>query len=163
MIIGAMAAVGLAALSLALAYGGHGEWGGVLAGSVLGLVWITGLWRRWHWLTGAGLFGVAVLAAWGMWLGLPAAWLLAGVIAALAAWDLAHFARRLELPGHPVVNRAALVQAHLQRSGLAVGLGLLLGGIALALTLDLNLGRALLLGLPVIFGLAGLMRLIRRQ
>lgn len=161
MIIGTMAAVGLAVLSLALVYGRHGEWTGVLAASALGLVWLSGLWRGWHWLTGAGLFGFAALAAWGMWLGLPAAWLLAGIIAALAAWDLAHFTRRLELPGHQVVNRAALVRAHLQRSGVALGLGLLLGGIALALPLGLNLGWALLLGLLAVFGLAGLIRLIR--
>ena len=158
----AIAAVALAALSLALIYGWHGEWGGVLAGSALGLVGIAGLWR-WRWLTDAGLFGYAAAAAWGVWLELPAAWLLAGLIAALAAWDLVHFARRLDLPGSQVVNRAALVRGHLQRLGLAAGLGLLLGETALALSLDLTLGWALLLGLLAIFGLGGLVGLIRRQ
>jgi hypothetical protein len=160
---GTMVAVALAWLILTLTYGRNGEWGGVLASSGLGLLWITGLWQRWYWLADAGLIGFAGAAGWGIWLDLPAPWLLAGMVAALAAWDLARFARRLELPGRQTVNRAALVRAHLQRLGLAAGLGLLLGETALALTLGLNLGWALLLGLLAVLGLAGLIGLIRRQ
>lgn len=161
---GAIAAVLLATLSLGLTFGRNGEWAGALAGSGLGLVWITGLWRRWYWLADAGLAGFAGAAAWAIWLDLPAApWLLPGMVAALVAWDLGRFARRLELPGRQIVHRAGLIRSHLQRLGLAAGLGLLLGETALGLTLELSLGWALLLGLLAISGLAGLIRLVRRQ
>lgn len=128
----------------------------------LGLLWLIGQWRGWRWSASPGLIGLTGLAAWGVWAQLPAPWLLFGLVAALAAWDLAQFSQRLQ-QAHQVIGEAALIRVHLQRLLIMAGLSLLLGEIALAVRLDFNLGWALLLGLLLILGLSRVTNLIRRQ
>jgi hypothetical protein len=128
----------------------------------LGLLWLIGQWRGWRWSASAGLISLTGLAAWGVWSQLPAPWLLFGLVAALAAWDLARFSQRLQ-QARQVIDEASLIWAHLQRLLIIAGLGLLLGEIALAVRLEFNLGWALLLGLLLILGLSQVTNLIRRQ
>jgi hypothetical protein len=97
------------------------------------------------------------MAAFGAWQGLPAAWMLAGVVAALAAWDLDHFDQRLRGAGL-IPRRAELLRAHLRQLALAAGAGLLLGGIALGVRLELTFGWVVLIGALAIVGVSGLIR-----
>jgi hypothetical protein len=83
--------------------------------------------------------------------------MLAGVVAALAAWDLDHFAQRLRGAGR-VVGEAELVQAHMLRLLPIVLIGLLLGAVGLGLQIELRFGWALLLGALAVLGLRWAMR-----
>lgn len=95
-----------------------------------------------------GLLVLLVLAAvLGMALGSVQQAMLVTALAGLAWWDLADFARRLELfgrAGSPEMD--LLVSAHLRRLALALGLGLASGLIALSITVRLSLGGAMALG-----------------
>ncbi len=150
----------VAGLGIGYALGGHSAW--VLPIMLAGLVWLAGHWRRWPWSASFGLILFVTLAAWGVFLELPAGWLLLAVITTLAAWDLAYFSWRLEqVPS--TADPAGLLRAHLSRLALATGLGLILGGLALQLHFELSLGWALLLGLLILLGLSRAVRTIRRR
>src|SRR5258705_6976017 len=90
---------GLATLALALGYADQSLWDGVGVAGALGLLWLAGDWRSWDGMADACLAGWVGLAAFGAWQELPAGWMLIGVVSALAAWDLGHFAVRLRAAG----------------------------------------------------------------
>jgi hypothetical protein len=83
--------------------------------------------------------------------------MLFGVIAALAAWDLAHFAARLRDAGTrpPPPD---LARGHLRQLAAVAAAGLLLGGIALGVRVELTFGWALLAAMLAIVGLSRLIR-----
>jgi len=83
--------------------------------------------------------------------------MLVGVVAALAAWDLGHFARRLRGAG-VITHPAELTHAHLRRLATVVATGLLLGGIALGIRVELTFGWAMLTAALAIIGLSSLIR-----
>jgi hypothetical protein len=81
-----------------------------------------------------------------------------GAAAALVAWDLHDFTRRLQ----DVENMSdvqALERPHLMRLGVVSGVGLLFG--ALALTIRVNLSFGMVFGLSL-FAVYGLSRLVRQ-
>jgi hypothetical protein len=88
--------------------------------------------------------------------------MLLGTVAALAAWDLDHFAFRLQDISR-VEQRETLVTAHLQRLALVSGGGLLLGIGALLVQVRFSLGAAVLLGLLAILGLQQFLVMLRRE
>jgi hypothetical protein len=151
-LIGACA--GTAALALALGYAGQALWAGASLCVAIGLVWLAQS-RGAHWATDACLAGWVGLAAFGAWQGLLAGWMLLGLVAALAAWDLDHFAERLRAAGH-VAQRTELTRAHLRRLAIVVGMGLLLGSIALGVRYELTFGWALLVAALAIYSLSRL-------
>jgi hypothetical protein len=146
---------GLAALVLALGYAGHALWAGVGVAAAIGLLWLAGAWRGWDWVAEPCLAGWVGLAAFGVWQGLPAGWVLIGVIAALAAWDLSHFAAHLRSAG-AIAPPTELMRAHLRRLAVVVAVGMLLGGIALGIRVELTFGWALLAAALAIIGLSRL-------
>ncbi len=147
----------LATFALALGYGGQSLWAGVGIVLVLGLLWLAGDWRGWDWVAEPCLVGWVVLAAFGVWLGVVAGWMLLGVVAALAAWDLSHFAARLRRAG-AITPPPGLTRDHLRRLALVAAAGLLLGGIALGIRVELTFGWALLAAALAVIGLSSLLR-----
>ena len=80
-----------------------------------------------------------------------------GTAAALAAWDLHDFARRLQ-DVENASNAHALERPHLTRLGIVSGLGLLFGALALNIRIDLGFGVVFALGLVAVVGLSRLVR-----
>lgn len=127
-----------------------------LAGGA-GLLWLFGLSRAAARVNTLAFSVVVMLAALGVGQGAGLGWMLTGLLAALAAWDLAGFGRRLEQAGY-VEQLERLQQAHLKRLGLVIGLSLAAALLARFVQLPLNLGGAILLGLLIIVGLGRLVR-----
>ena len=144
---------GLATLALALGYAQ--SLGGVGVAVAIGLLWLLGDWHAWDWVNDVCLAGWVCLAAFGAWQALPAGWMLLGVVAALAVWDLGHFAVRLRAAGAlpPTVE---LTRAHLRQLAIVAAASLLLGGIALGIRVELTFGWALLIAALAIIGLSRL-------
>jgi len=148
---------GIATLAVALGYAVQSLWAGVGIVLVVGLLWLAGDWRGWDWAASPCLTGWIGLAAFGVWQALPAGWMLIGVVAALAAWDLGHFAMRLRDAG-AVMQPAELTRAHLRRLAFVAALGLLLGGIALGIQVEVTFGWAILAAALAIIGLSNVIR-----
>jgi hypothetical protein len=146
-------AIGLATLPLALGYAIGGRWIGAGVSVAVGCLWLIGLRRGWSGTDTLGLVGFTGLATVGVLLALAAPILLAGQVAALAAWDLDRFAERMRSAGR-VEDAADLTRAHLVRLLAATGTGLVLGSVALGMQLPLSFGWALLLAALIILGLS---------
>ena len=148
---------GLATFTLALGYAGQSLWAGVGAAVAIGLLWLAGDWRDWDWVADACLVGWVGLAAFGAWLGLTDGWMLLSVVAALTAWDLRHFAVRLRGAG-AITPPAELTRDHLRRLVIVAATGLLLGGLAIGIRVELTFGWAILAAALAIIGLSSLLR-----
>lgn len=142
-----------ATLTLVLGYALSSLWSGSLAAMALGLLWLVGQRHRLGWPADLGFFSLVATAAFGVWWGLSAGWMLLGLVTALMAWDLDRFIWRLER-AEQIEGKVQIQRHHLQRLLLVAGLGLLSGGIALSIQLELNLGWIIFLGLLVFIGLS---------
>jgi hypothetical protein len=146
------------ALLLGCTLGGLWLW----APAVLGLTafWLFGEWRRWAWVASAGLVLCAAMGAAGTALGLPAGWMLVSLVAALIAWDLSYFVSMLRSV-RQVEGVDRLVRDHLRRLGLAAGLGLLLGAVALSVHTRLSFWAIFVLGLLGMWSLSRAVAFLR--
>lgn len=149
-------AVSAVALALAFGLGGQPVWSPVFV--ALGALWLIGQRRDQGWVASLVLLCLIVGAVLGFWVNLPGVWLLVGAVMALAAWDLHDFARRLQ-DVEDDADAKVLEVHHLLRLGVVSGLGLLLGGLALAVRVSLGFGVVFALGLIAVFGLSRLVRL----
>lgn len=148
--------------TLALAYGLHGWWIAALVILIVGALWLLAQRLGWSWVAHVALVLFVSAAAFGLGQDLPTGWMLFGLVAALSAWDLDHFAHRLD--GAERVQRARLLgRRHLRRLLIVDGLGLLLGGAALTIQVQLDFGLILLLGLLALLGLSRAVRFLRRE
>jgi hypothetical protein len=157
-----LVSIGLATFALALGYGLGGLWAGAALIAALGLIWLLGQRAGWGWVASAMLVLFVGAAAVGTWLGVGAGWTLLGVVAALSAWDLDHFARRLKGAGR-VVGARELGRRHLRQLLIVDGVGLLLGAVALGIKLKYGLGVALLLGLLAVLCLSRAIGFLSRE
>ena len=154
--------IGLSAGAFALGSALGGLWFVAVPILILGAAWLAGWGRGWPWISSLGLALSTVGAAAGLLLGLGAGWMLAGLVAALAAWDLHHFSHTLE--GVPRVDgEGSLERRHLLRLLVAVGLGALLAVVALGVRVTLGFGLVLLLGLVAILGLSQAVAYLRTE
>jgi hypothetical protein len=128
----------------------------------LGVLWLLGLWRRLVLASSIGLVLFAGLAVAGLLLEVAAGWMLAGLVAALGAWDLDGFFARVERVAW-VEGRRDLERRHLWRLLVVDVLGLLLAAVALGLKLEFGFGVAVLLGLLVILGLSRAIGFVNRE
>jgi hypothetical protein len=151
----------LAAATLAAGYATSRLWTGALLILACGSVWLLAQRRRWR-LASVVLVVFLVTAALGLLVGVGASWMLLGVTAALGAWDLDRFSRRLEL-AQQGARDGELERRHFLRLLMVSGLGLLLGAIALELDLKVGFGMILLLGLLAVLGLGQLVSFLRRE
>jgi hypothetical protein len=152
----------LASSVLAVGFGMGRLWVGTAAAVVLGIVWLIGQRREWRWSASACFVSLVVVAAVAIWVGVEPAFSLIGVVAALAAWDLHRFTRRLRL-AQRVIDVDQLSRRHLWRLGFVCGLGLLLGGLGLAARVELGLGVALLLGILALLGISLALGFVRSE
>jgi hypothetical protein len=157
-----LASIVLGATALALGFGLAGDWLGVAVVVALGLLWLIGQWRGPAWTSSVGLVGFVLLAAAGLLLGLGPGWMLLGLVAALTAWDLDGFLRRLDSVEW-VERRSEVERRHLLRLLLVDALGLALAALALGVRLDLSFGYLILLGLVAAWGLGRAVGFLRRE
>jgi hypothetical protein len=156
----AFVAIGLATLLLALAYAPSAVSSWAVVIGVGGLLWLVGHERGWSWAGAMGLYSFLGATALGVWLGLPAGWMLLSAVVTLLAWDLDATALRLRGVAN-VQGEAQLVRSHLVRVLVVAGLGLLLGGLALSIRVDLSFWWALLLGMFVMLSLHHAVRFVQ--
>lgn len=160
------ACVGLSGGFLMLGYGlGRMGPGAALVAGLVAL-WLAGWWRRWAWAPNVGLVSLVAAAAGGVLLGLGAGWMLVGLVAALCAWDLEHWSRRLDgmnWRDERAAQRRSLERAHFRRLLAVAGLGLLLPAIALQVRVRLVFLPAVLLGLLVVWGLSRAIAFLHRE
>lgn len=156
------ASIGLSAGAFALGCVLGGLWFVALPVLILGVTWLIGQSRGWPWIAPLGLALSTVAAAAGLLLGLGAGWMLVGLVAALAAWDLHHFSHTLESVPR-VEGERNLERRHLQRLLIAVGLGVLLAAVALGIDVTLSFGFVLLLGLVAVLGLSQAVAFLRSE
>jgi uncharacterized membrane protein len=116
----------------------------------------------WGWVASFGLIFFIFAAARGVFMEISTGSLLLSVVAVLAAWDLDYFVRRLKSVER-VEKRHDLEQSHLKRLMSVAVLGLLLGGIAIAVEIRLNFGWILFWGIVLILGLSRLIDLLNRE
>lgn len=145
-------AICIATLLPAGVFAAGGHWAEAVVAVLAGVVWLAGLQRGWGWAGGFGAFVCTVLALWGAFIGLTAALMLIGVVAMLCAWDLYSLALRLGTVR--VMNEQAIIQGHLRYLGIVATLGLVLGGIALAIRAEIGFGWLVALALVGIMALA---------
>lgn len=154
--------IGVAAGLPALAFAQGDLWAGSLGAGLLGCLWLALDGLSWRGLSSTGLVLCTGLAGAGVALGLPAAGMLISLLAALTAWDLDDLRQALESDAS-VQREAILKRQHLQRLLLVDLLGLVLGLVALQVSIELTLGLALLLGLATILGLNRAIAFLRRE
>jgi hypothetical protein len=160
------ASIGLATSALALGYAVDGFWAPAVLVVGVGLLWWLGQARNWDWIAPIGLTLFVVMAAGGLWRGLAASWMLLGTVAALAAWDLNHFAMRLrsvEWNETLAKRRRELERRHLRRLLIVNGLGLLLAAVALGVKVRFSFGVAIVLGLVAVLGLSRAIGFMARE
>lgn len=144
-------AVGLPAIGALV----QGLWSLVVGFMAIGLLWLVIPRRRW---TGDGFFVLCVAGiALAVWIGVAMGWLIGGMVAALAAWDLDAFGARLASVRR-VENESALVDEHLRRLAVVSAVGFLLAAAALFVRVRLSFGVALLLALVAVLGLGHVLR-----
>jgi hypothetical protein len=127
----------------------------------LGGLWLVSLQQGWGWTASLELLAFVSLSALSAWLGASAVGTLFAVVAALIAWDLQRFIRRLQR-ARRVEAEAPLVETHLRRLAIIGGLGLLLGGIALIWHVQLSFWWTLSLSLIALVGLHQALKALRR-
>jgi hypothetical protein len=112
---------------------------------------------RYVWADDAGLILFLAGLAYAVWVNVAGGWLLPAACAALAAWDLGQFSRRLAT--QPIVeNEAALWQAHWRQLAVALALGLVVSLAALTIQLQLPFWPAFGLALLAILALNQLLQ-----
>jgi hypothetical protein len=147
---------------LAIGYASRDLWIWVFFIMAFGLLWLFGQKPKWNWTASFGLIFFVVAATRGIFLELPAGWLLLSVVATLSAWDLDHFVRRLKQVER--IKRAFdLERHHLKRLMIIAGLGLLLGGVPIVVNVKLKFGWMLFLGMVLILSLSRLIDLLSRE
>jgi hypothetical protein len=151
----------LSLVSLTAAFLGMLGWVPILIGFSIGLQWAFMVWKGRKTLSFSFL-GLLALLVYGAALYLPAGWLLGSLVMLLVAWDLGEFSEHL-VRFDPDRVDPKLVHNHISRLFYVAGMGLVLGGLALAIKVRLGFGLAVLLGLLVFVGLAGAVRFLRRS
>ena len=139
-----------------------GYWAGLLLLAIIAASWLAGIWYGRSWLTTLGLVGLILVTAVGGILELLPVLLLTAVALALFAWDMGNYGRALAVVPD-VRDEPGLIKIHMQWAGGMIGLGWLLGLIAINVQLPLNLGWTFGLGLVVVLGLRWLVRRLQRE
>lgn len=145
--------VAAAAVAIAIPFALDGAWPWAVAAVVLGIFWMIVPAHSYDWTASLGLIGFTLLAGAVILRYSMTFWALAGVLAALAAWDLSSLMQRLALT-EDIRDGASFLRAHLlQLSAVLIGAWILallamqvtipvgfLWSLALILLLALSLG-----------------------
>lgn len=153
----------LAASIPALAAATRGFWPGALLCALAGGVWLGA--RRWRtappWLGDVCWAALLLGGALTLMDGGSAPALLLGGACGVAAWDLDRFAGAMA--GAALVADADLLwRDHLRRLGLALLIGLVAGGVAIGVSIDLGFGWDFAIAAATLYLLTLLIRAVRR-
>lgn len=135
-----------------------------LVGLAIGLAafWYTGLYFEWTWVSGIALLAYWGLAVAGAIYGIGVIWLAVGLVSALAAWELAQFAIRMQpYPQNETLDQIA--SQHLLRLLAVAVVSIVLAEISLRIELSLPFGWAFILALFALLGLSQAVSYMRRQ
>lgn len=152
----------VATFLLATGYASKGLWPWFFLIIAFGIFWLFGQKRMWDWIASFGLIFFVIAAARGIFMDISTGWLLLSVVATIAAWDLDYFVRRFRRVGR-VEKPHDLEQRHLKRLMSVAALGLLLGGVAIVVKVQLNFGWILFWGIALILGMSRLIGLLNRE
>ena len=161
-----VSSIALATSAAATGFALSGVWLGILFAVFWLGFWSASLVRQYR-STGAGvgssaLFGYAVITIYAVASGVWPGWLLLGLVAALAAWDLECFILRMrDVQDENLVT--IMIKQHVGRLAVVAGLGLLLPGAAFFIHYDLKFGAALVIGFLAVLGVSRFIILLRRS
>ena len=106
------------------------------------------------------LFFYALLVIYAVGQGVWPGWMIVGLVASLAGWDLEYFIHRLRDVRDPDMV-ADMIKSHLRRLGLVLGVGLLVTGAVLAVHYRLTFGMAIVVTLLAVVGLTRFIGLVK--
>jgi len=152
----------LAALILSVAFASQSLWVWSILSVVFGLLCLASQGYGWGWPASIGLAYFIIASAGGVLVGIPAGWLLICVTAALLAWDLDYFIRRTR-QADKIIDPSRLERKHLNRLMLIAGLGLIVGGLALTVRIEIKFGWTLFWGIVSVFALTRLIDAFSRE
>lgn len=147
--------LGGASLVVGYVHGGAGDYARWLA--LLPVLWIFAHFRKWYWFSSVALVVTILAAAYGVWQGFPAVWMLLAAVGGLLGWDLSDFARRLSYAS-PMDDTRPMEIRHLERAGIVAALGLGLALVSVFLRFE-RLAFEVAVGLVLLAAL-GLTRLV---
>lgn len=147
--------LGSASLVMGYTQGGAGEYARWFV--LLPVLWIYAHFRKWYWFSSVALVIIILAAAYGVWQGFPAVWMLLGAVGGLLGWDLSDFARRLSYAS-PMDDTRPMEIRHLERAGIVAALGLGLALVSVFLRFE-RLAFEVAVGLVLLAAL-GLTRLV---
>jgi hypothetical protein len=151
----------VAAGSLAAGYGLGGSWSWAGLWVILALLWL--IEQRPAGLPGTGTLALVVYvsaAAAGYLAGFPTALMLLVVVAALSAWDLDRFRRRLAAV-KPAGEQGLMERRHLVKLAAVASLGTLLAGFGFLIQIQFSFGVIAMLTLLIVFTLSRMAAALR--
>jgi hypothetical protein len=153
--------LGVSLICMSAAFLSLGGWSQTAIGLFMGMLWGVLTWKGLRTYSFV-FYGLLALLVFGAASNLPAAWLLGSLVPLLAAWDLSEFMAHLA-SFEPSQVGPWVIRHHLSRLLAVSGVGFALGGVALVIRVRLGFEAALLIGVLVFLGLAGMVRFLRRS
>lgn len=138
------------------------SWYATLVTLGIGLLWLSVLRHGNARVADWGLFAFVLAAVWGGLQGTTWGWLLTGVVAALAGWDLTHYLAHLQAAPERQ-DEGEFVRRHLVRLAGIVGGGWLLAAVTLAATIRINYIWAIVLAGVAVILLTRAVRALRSR
>lgn len=148
----ALIVIAVVSISIGIPFGINGQWWGVTACSLIGILWLLPTRFYSNFRSALCLFGFSFLGVLGFIFGHSPWLLLTDFVLLLVAWDLDHYSYLFHTYEQDQANRkmaSSHFYAHLNRVGLLAAFGWLLGVVALNIRVQINFSFALLLILLV--------------
>jgi hypothetical protein len=127
-----------------------------------GALWLFAGWQRWSWFSAIGLLLSVAAAAFGLWYGFSAGWMLAGAIGGLLAWDLTDFRRRTHFAAG-ISDLPEIERRHLARVTIVSLLGLGLASISMIVRVEFTFEWIMLMTVVAILGIMQLVGWLMRR
>jgi hypothetical protein len=155
----------LATSAIAAGYALSGIWVGLLLAILWLLFWAISLVRQFS-AGGAGvgstaLFGYVILTIHAVATSVWPGWLILGLVAALAAWDIEFFIQRMrDVQDDRLVE--SMISQHVRRLAMTMVAGLSLAGATVFIHYNLTFGIALGIGLLAVFAISRFINSLRQ-
>jgi drug/metabolite transporter (DMT)-like permease len=127
---------------------------------ILGVLWLLDHRLRWQHLASLVLVIFSMFCVLGYWLQLSMPVLVLAISAAVAAWDLDHFSRRIQAQP-PVRAFDRMQKYHIKQLAFVIGIGIALAQAILLIQITLNFWVIFVLTLIVIISLTRVLVIIR--
>lgn len=153
-------AVGLATLCITLPFLLNADWLSVVVALILAGLWIGVPPHGYDWTSALGLVGFTLLAAAGTVRYDALLWMLPGIIAAVAAWDLSQLTQRLTIDGE-VRQQSDFLRTHFWQLGLTLAASWLLALLATRIQIQLTFLWALVIVSILVLSLRQVVKMAR--